>query len=73
MNRDITDANGSSPKQDAGGKKKSKKKMRKQIEAEGGKQTSARTLDGLIVEDLSTVHKDAKMASTGSKVATFSP
>ncbi|KAK3132402.1 hypothetical protein QOZ80_6AG0520890 [Eleusine coracana subsp. coracana] len=68
--RDVTGANVSSPsKQGAGTKKKSKKQMKKQIEAEGEKQSKARTLDdGLIVEDLSTTNKDAKMASTGNKV-----
>ncbi|TVU11190.1 hypothetical protein EJB05_44759 [Eragrostis curvula] len=67
---DITDANAPSPsKQDAGSKKKSKKKMRHQVDADLEKRSNARTLDdGLIVEDLSTGNKDAKIASTGSKV-----
>ncbi|TVU06948.1 hypothetical protein EJB05_46985 [Eragrostis curvula] len=68
--RDITDANAPSPsKQDAGSKKKSKKKTRNQVDADLEKPSNARTLDdGLIVEDLSTGNKDAKIASTGSKV-----
>lgn len=72
MFRDITNDNASSfSKQGVGIKKKSKKKTRKQKEPEGGKQSNTRTLDDeLIVEDLSTGNKDAKMASNGSKVIT---
>lgn len=72
MSRDITDANASSvSKKGAEIKKKLKKRLRNQLEAEGEKQSKIRTLeDGLIVEDLSTGNLDAKMASSGSKVAT---
>ncbi|XP_062193826.1 peptidyl-prolyl cis-trans isomerase FKBP53 [Phragmites australis] len=67
---DITDANASSvSKKGAEIKKKLKKRLRNQLEAEGEKQSKIRTLeDGLIVEDLSTGNLDAKMASSGSKV-----
>ncbi|KAL6838976.1 hypothetical protein ACP4OV_031203 [Aristida adscensionis] len=68
---DVIDAAASLiSKEDAGIKKKSKKKLRNQLDAEGEKQSKIRTLeDGLIVEDLSTGNLDAKMASNGSKVS----
>jgi FK506-binding nuclear protein len=72
LSRDETEVNGSSvPKQEAELKKKSKRKKKTTSEAEDGKHANnIRTLEnGLVIEDLSAGNKDAKVASTGSKVS----